>query len=146
MMPINRPLALVALAGATVVLWGGALLATTRDVPRAGAEPGATAAADAAMLGDTTALRTLVRSGANVNTPQGDGMTALHWAADHGDADTAALLLKAGADVRAATRIGAHTPLHIAARSGSAAVVRLLIDAKADVRAVTTTGAAPLHF
>ena len=145
-MPITRPLVLVALAGATVVLWSAAPLATTRDVPRTGAGPSATAAADAAMLGDTTALRTLVRSGANVNTPQGDGMTALHWAADHGDADTAALLLKAGADVRAATRIGAHTPLHIAARSGSAAVVRLLVDAKADVRAVTTTGAVPLHF
>jgi len=146
MMAINRPLALVALAGAAVLVWSAAPAAIMGDVPRAGAEPTAAAAADAAMRGDTTALKTIVRGGANVNAPQGDGMTALHWAAERGDAAAAALLLKAGADVRAVTRIGAHTPLHIAAKSGAAAVVRLLVDAKADVRVLTTTGAAPLHF
>ncbi|HJZ76506.1 MAG TPA: ankyrin repeat domain-containing protein [Vicinamibacterales bacterium] len=145
-MAINRPLALVALAGAAVLVWSAAPAAIMGDVPRAGAEPTAAAAADAAMRGDTTALKTIVRGGANVNAPQGDGMTALHWAAERGDAAAAALLLKAGADVRAVTRIGAHTPLHIAAKSGAAAVVRLLVDAKADVRVLTTTGAAPLHF
>src|SRR5262245_39235688 len=146
MMPINRSLAFVALAGATLFSWTAAPVADTRDGPRAGVAPNATAAADAAMVGDAAALRALVRGGANLNAPQGDGMTALHWAAEHGDADAAALLLKAGADVRAVTRIGAHTPLHIASKSGSSAVVRLLVDAKADVRALTTTGAAPLHF
>ncbi|HXI30665.1 MAG TPA: ankyrin repeat domain-containing protein [Vicinamibacterales bacterium] len=146
MMLINRPLALAALVSATVFTWSAAPAASTRDVPRVGAEPTATAAADAAMAGDAGALRTLVRGGVNVNTPQGDGMTALHWAAERGDADAAALLLKAGADVRAVTRIGAHTPLHIAAKSGAVDVVRQLVAAKADVRAVTTTGATPLHF
>src|SRR6185436_9004463 len=70
----------------------------------------ATAAADAAMAGDAAALRTVVKSGADVNAPQGDGMTALHWAAEHSDAAAAALLLKAGAD--------AHRPAHAAARRG----------------------------
>jgi ankyrin repeat protein len=41
--------------------------------------------ADAAMKGDLAAVRALVAKGANVNAPQGDGMTALHWAAERAD-------------------------------------------------------------
>src|SRR5690348_15298974 len=78
-------------------------LARLRGRARADASP--TAAADAAMAGDEAALRTVLKSGANVNAPQGDGMTALHWAAERSDAAAAALLLKAGADPRAMTRI-----------------------------------------
>jgi ankyrin repeat protein len=102
--------------------------------------------ADAAMRGDVGAVRALVQQRANVNVPEGDGMTALHWAAEHGDEDMTALLLKAGADPSAVTRVGAHTPLHVAAKGGREGVVRLLVGAKADVRALTTTGAAPIHF
>jgi ankyrin repeat protein len=145
-MSITRPLATVSLICAAALAWAAAPVASSRDVPRAGAETSATAAADAAMAGDAAALRSVVKGGGNVNAPQGDGMTALHWAAEHSDAAAVALLLKAGADPRAMTRIGQHTPLHIAAKSGAAEVVRLLVDARADVRALTTTGAAPLHF
>ncbi len=73
-------------------------------------------------------------------------MTALHWAAERGDAELAALLLKSGASVTAETRIGRHTPLHVAAQHGNSAIVRALVDARAAVNALTTTGAAPLHF
>jgi ankyrin repeat protein len=73
-------------------------------------------------------------------------MTALHIAAERGDAELAGLLLASGANAAAVTRIGRYTPLHVAAKSGKAGVVRALIDAKADVNALTTTGAAPLHF
>ena len=41
--------------------------------------------ADAAMRGDVDAVRQLLREGADVNAAQGDGMSALHWAAEHGD-------------------------------------------------------------
>ena len=41
--------------------------------------------ADAAMKGDLATVRALISRGANVNAPQGDGMTALHWAAERGD-------------------------------------------------------------
>src|SRR5437762_11956115 len=112
--------------------------------PRAGA--GASPVADAAMRGDAAAVRALLQQHADVNAPQGDGMTALHWAAAGGDAALAAALVGAGASTAAGTRVGHHTPLHIAAKEGRAPIVRLLVDAKADVNALTTTGAAPLHF
>lgn len=102
--------------------------------------------AEAAMRRDTAAVRELLRQGADVNGALGDGMTALHWAAQHGAEDVARTLIGAGADVRAATRIGHHTPLHVAAKEGHAAVVRVLTEAGADVNARTTTGAVALHF
>ncbi|NNF25803.1 MAG: ankyrin repeat domain-containing protein, partial [Gemmatimonadetes bacterium] len=43
--------------------------------------------ADAAERGDLEAVRALLRDGADVNASQGDGMSALHWAAMNGDAD-----------------------------------------------------------
>jgi len=103
--------------------------------------------ADAAMRGDRDAVRALLQQGADVNAAHGDGMTALHWASERGDAQLAEMLIYAGAGVRAVTRIGNYTPLHLAGKSGSAPVVALLIDAGADVNAVTTnSGATTLHF
>src|SRR5678816_2814645 len=55
--------------------------------------------ADAAMKGDLAAVRKAVQQGADVNIAQGDGMTALHWAADRGDSAMAELLLKARANI-----------------------------------------------
>ena len=103
--------------------------------------------ADAAMRGNVPAVVSLLESGADVNAAQGDGMTALHWAAEHGDRELAAVLLSAGADVTAVTRLGDFTALHIAARGGSFEIVRLLVDADADINARTTSGGVtPLHY
>src|SRR5688500_8074176 len=102
--------------------------------------------ADAAMKGDLVTVRVLIGRGADVNAAQGDGMTALHWAAERGDSAMIAVLLRAQANVRAVTRIGDYTPLHIAAKSGHPAVVRALLDAGSDARALTSTGATALHF
>src|SRR5439155_2107325 len=98
------------------------------------------------MKGDDAAVRKLVQAGTDVNVAQGDGMTALHWAADHGDAAMTELLLRAHASVKALTRIGGYTPLHIAAKSGSAAVVKALLKAGADANAITASGATALHL
>jgi ankyrin repeat protein len=102
--------------------------------------------ADAAMRGDVARVRALIAERADVNAAQGDGMTALHWAARRGQDDLAGVLLDAGAGTKAVTRLGGYMPLHLAAQQGSDMVVRALLARGADPSAVTTTGAVPLHF
>ncbi len=100
------------------------------------------------MRGDAVAAVRLLERGGDVNAPQGDGMTALHWAARNADAGLAGTLLAAGADVAAGTRIGRYQPLHMAAQAGAGEVVEALLAAGADPEAKTesTGGARPLHF
>ena len=102
--------------------------------------------ADAAMDGNREAVRALLKQAADVNAAQGDGMTALHWAAMKNDADLARTLLYAGANVKATTRIGAYTPLLLAAKNGSADVLEPLLTAGADADAATSNGTTPLMF
>src|SRR5215471_5740976 len=105
---------------------------------------GDTRLADAAMQGDKSALQTLLQQKADVNTPQGDGTTALHWAAYREDVEMARILIKAGADVKAATRIGGMTPLFMAAKTGNAAMVELLVNAGAEINQANSNGTTPL--
>ncbi|MGE3273641.1 MAG: ankyrin repeat domain-containing protein [Vicinamibacterales bacterium] len=104
----------------------------------------AASVADAAMAGDHEAVRALLKDGADVNATQGDGVTALHWAARRGDAELARMLIVAGANPRATTRFGDYTPLHLAAERGAGDVVAALVAAGANPDALTTTGASPL--
>src|SRR5262245_61127373 len=90
--------------------------------------------ADAAMKGNRAAVRSLIAQKVDVNVPQVDGTTALHWAARADDLETADLLLRAGAKVSAANREGA-TPMQLAAINGSAAMSERLVKAGADVNA-----------
>jgi ankyrin repeat protein len=100
--------------------------------------------ADAAMAKDREAVKTLLKQGADVNAAQGDGMTALHWAAREGDVELAQMLLYAGANVKATTRLGGYTPLMMAAEQGNADVVKALIAGGSDVKAANTMGTTPL--
>src|ERR1044071_9136836 len=100
--------------------------------------------ADAAKAKDAVAVKALLKTGADVNAAQGDGMTALHWAASNGDAALVQMLLSAGANIRATTRLGAITPLHMASQNGHADVVAALIAAGADPNGATATGATAL--
>jgi ankyrin repeat protein len=102
--------------------------------------------ADAAMRGDVEQVRALLKSGAEVNAAQGDGMTALHWAAELGSVPMAEMLIAAGARLEALTRLGGFTPLHLAAEAGRAEVAGKLLEAGANVRAATTTGTTALHL
>ncbi|HEY1913064.1 MAG TPA: ankyrin repeat domain-containing protein [Vicinamibacterales bacterium] len=102
--------------------------------------------ADAAMQGNREAVRSLLKQAADVNAAQGDGMTALHWAAVKNDGDLVQTLLYAGANVKATTRIGAYTPLLLAAKNGSALALAPLLKAGADVNGVTANGTTALMF
>lgn len=103
--------------------------------------------AHAAADGRADLVRDLLRQGADVNQATGDQMTALHWAAERGDAALAELLIYAGANVEAGTRIGRYTPLHIASVNGNSEVVKVLMAARANAQAVTTnSGVLPLHL
>ena len=140
------------LVGASLLVAAGAQLASAqqRDTRGKVALPlppaRTTAVADAAMKRDAATVKKLIASGTDVNVPQGDGMTALHWAAEHADSAMAAALVRAHASVKAATRIGAYTPLQLASRSGSAAVVKVLLDAGADPNTPSASGATALHL
>ena len=108
------------------------------------APAGAAAFVEAAMNGNRDAVRALLKDGADVNTTQADGMTALHWAAQKGDVELAKVLLYASANVKATTRIGGYTPLLIASKNGDAAMIETLTKAGADANAPTTNGTTPL--
>jgi ankyrin repeat protein len=108
------------------------------------AAPPDAAVANAAMQGDKDAVRALLKQGVDVNAAQGDGMTALHWAAKRGDAELAQMLVYAGANVKATTRLGAYTALTLAAREGHAEVIATLLAAGADPNGATSSGTTPL--
>lgn len=93
--------------------------------------------ADAAMKGNKQAVRSLLQKKADVNAPQIDGSTALHWAVRLDDLETAELLIRAGANVSSANRAGA-TPLNLAATNGNGAMIEKLIKAGADPNAPLT--------
>lgn len=110
----------------TLLLTGLPVAPVTRE-----AAAQASPLADALQRGDPATARTLVGSGADVNAPQGDGATALHWAVYLGDLPTTQLLIAAGANVNAANHYGV-TPFGLAARSGAAAILDQLLAAGAD--------------
>ena len=102
------------------------------------------AAADARLIQavrnkDAESVRTLVKQRIDVNAPQGDGSTALHWAARVDDLGIADILIRAGARANVANDDGA-TPLHLACINRSAGMVDRLLGAGADANAAMLNG------
>jgi ankyrin repeat protein len=95
--------------------------------------------ADAAEKMDRSRIQMLLAQRVDVNTPQADGMTALHWAAHQDDLELATWLVQAGATVKAANRYGV-TPLSLACTNGDGAMVEMLLNAGADPNAVLPGG------
>jgi ankyrin repeat protein len=136
--PLRITLALITSAALAVLAPASPALAA--DPPTTSTAPADTRLADAAMRQDNAAVRALIKTrGIDLNAPGSDGTPALHWSVRYGDADTARLLIGAGADVKRASRLDV-TPLALAAANGDAAMMRLLIDAGADAKSADRTG------
>ena len=88
-------------------------------------------------------LRLVVVALAALSTTEGDGTTALHWAAYRDDLAAVESLIRSGADVSAANDLGV-TPLWTACLNGNAAIVRKLLDAGANPNSALLKGETPL--
>lgn len=98
---------------------------------------GTTALMKAALLGSPADLKVLLTAGADPNVANGEGSTALMWAATRG-IDSVELLLKSGAHPNGRDAQGFTALMLAAGHSGSPDVMRRLISAGADVNAVTS--------
>jgi ankyrin len=101
--------------------------------------------ADAVMNGDAAAVKKLLASKADVNAPQVDGATALHWAVYRDDVETANLLIAAGANVGAANREGT-TPIFMASLYGTPRMIDALIKGGADAKQRGPNGETTVMF
>ena len=98
---------------------------------------------DAINSGDVSAVRALIKSGADVNQRSGDGSTALLWATHNSNVEIASALIAAKASVDTANDFGV-TPLLEASRNGDAAMVDLLLRSGADPKRAHPEGETPL--
>jgi ankyrin repeat protein len=125
-------------------LWLAVFAAASLGAAGAGeAVHGDSRVADAVQRRDKQAVLSLLKERADVNAPQGDGATALHWAAYQEDAVTTALLIGAGAQVSTPNHYGV-TPLTLASRNGNAAVLEQLLKAGADPNITVRSEETPL--
>jgi ankyrin repeat protein len=110
--------------------WAGWLFLSVVSLAPLLAEGDARLARAARMQNDKE-LRVLLRQGVDVNAPEPDGATALHWAAHWDDLNAAQSLIEAGAKVNARNELGM-TPLLVACANGSAQMIEKLLAARAD--------------
>lgn len=122
-----------------LVAFAGLLAAWTATATAQGRPP----LSEAIRNGDTATAQRLLKQGVNVNANEGDGATALLWAAYRDDLEAANALLTAGAKVNAANDLGA-TPLWAASMNGSEAMVTRLLQAGADPNLALIAGETPL--
>ncbi len=100
---------------------------------------------DAARDGDVKKVQALINGNPDlVLSKDGNGLTALHWAAGRGHRELVELLMASKADVNAKSGNGS-TPLHLAAFNGHKDVAELLLANHAEVNAKNNDGWTPLH-
>jgi len=100
---------------------------------------------EAALAGDTKAVREVLASGVDVDAKDRKGRTALQRAVWRGHKDAVELLIEKGADVNA--KFPNHiTALHLVADKGYQDLAELLISKGAEVDAKTKDGLTPLFM
>lgn len=95
--------------------------------------------ADRIQSRDRDAALALIEDGADVNAPQADGTTPLHWAVYRLDAPLVDALLAHGADPSAMNRYGS-SPLAEAVKAADTGIVERLLAAGADPEAANQDG------
>jgi ankyrin repeat protein len=120
------------------------LFATVTARAASRVQPDDTRLPEAAQNGDQAQVQALLRDHVSVDSAEGDGTTALHWAAYQNNLALAQELLNAHANVNAVTRLASVTPLYMACESGSAPMVELLLKHGANVNQADGLGTTPL--
>ncbi|CAK1554631.1 unnamed protein product [Leptosia nina] len=93
----------------------------------------------ACTAGDKDEVQRLLKLGADINTTNVDGLTALHQACIDDNFDMVQFLVENGADVNRGDNEG-WTPLHATASCGFVSIARYLLENGADVAAVNYDG------
>ena len=101
--------------------------------------------ANAIVLDDISAVRTLIAAGADVNEKSQDNFSPLHWAAEKGRTEIARLLIEKGANVNLMSE-SYGTPLMVASYRGHKNVVNLLLEKGADPAATDAYGKTALSY
>lgn len=97
----------------------------------------------AAARGSVAVLQLLIDRGANIESRDNYGDTALHWAARSGRERSVKLLIENGAAIEATNSDG-DTALILAIINGHGNLVKLLLDKEANVEAIAKCGKTPL--
>jgi ankyrin repeat protein len=100
---------------------------------------------EAVQTGDPAKIRAVAGYKTWLDHRNSQGGTALHDAANKGDASLVKFLLEEKADTEVPSRDHGMMPLHHAALGGHAHIINLLTEAKADVAAKDDRGNTPLH-
>nr|XP_049695360.1 protein phosphatase 1 regulatory subunit 12A isoform X8 [Helicoverpa armigera] len=99
----------------------------------------------ACTAGDKDEVQRLLKRGADINTANVDGLTALHQACIDDNLDMVEFLVTHGADVNRGDNEG-WTPLHATASCGFVSIARYLLENGADVAAVNYDGELPVDI
>jgi ankyrin repeat protein len=99
-----------------------------------------TALVDAVKNQDAESVRALLKQHVDVNAPEADGTTALHWAAHWGDLETVDALLREGANAPRST-VTAPRRCRKPCASAAAPLIEKLLKAGADPNTFTTAQA-----